>query len=478
MKQKKTLNLVTLLALGIAIATTLYKITTFNILSTKYLLPLYGILFLIFVFCLLASLKSRKNYISILNIILTLALVFASINIDKFQNLVDRFSGSKTETHTIHIIVKNTAPYETFEDVKNLIFAANTNLDAENIEKARLLIKEQEDTDIHIKRYEDYPNLINDFYSDRIEVILLSESNMALMDEIADTFMEDIKIIKSYTYTVDLEEVDNPNVSTETFSVYITGIDTSGPITSTSRSDVNMIMTINPLNHQILLTSIPRDMHVILHTVGKKDKLSHSGVYGAMETVKTVEDFMGIDIDYFLRVNFSSVEKVVDTLGGVEVNSQFSFSSGDYYFKKGKNKLNGKQALRFVRIRKALPGGDNDRVKNQQALLTAIINKSMSPSTLKNYSAFLESISDSFQTNIPAYQVSTLIRNQIDAMPSWEILNYQLAGTIAKSYTTHSMPGIMRVVKELDIETAEKAKELIQKMEENITLTPQDIKAK
>ena len=89
MKQKKTLNLVTLLALGIAIATTLYKITTFNILSTKYLLPLYGILFLIFVFCLLASLKSRKNYISILNIFLTLALVFASINIDKFQNLVE-----------------------------------------------------------------------------------------------------------------------------------------------------------------------------------------------------------------------------------------------------------------------------------------------------------------------------------------------------------------------------------------------------
>lgn len=476
MNQKKTLNLITLFALLLTSAYTLYKVTSFNVLSTKYLLLLYGVMMLFILIALFFSLRSKKYFISFLNILLTLALVFTSVNVDKLQSVVDKIAGSKTETHTIHIIVKKTSSHETFEDVKDLIFGANINLDEVNIEKARQLIKEEENYDVHIKRYEDYTSLLKDFYSNKLEVILLSESNMALLDEIEDNFEEDIKIIKSYSYTVDLEEVENPNVSSETFNIFITGIDTAGPISSTSRSDVNMIMTINPLNNQILLTSIPRDIFVILHTSGGKDKLSHSGVYGAMETVKTVQDMMGINIDYFLRVNFSSVEKVVDSLGGVEVESQFKFSSGGYNFKKGKNKLNGKQALRFVRVRKALPGGDDDRVKNQQALLTAILNKSMSPSIITKYASFLSSISDTFQTNMPSNQVTTLIRNQIDSMPKWEILNYQLAGTIDKSYETYSMPGVMRVVKNLDMDTLEKAKTLIQMMEDNITITQEDIK--
>ena len=476
MKNKeKTLKIVFGLILSISTIYLLYETFTMGIFPTKYLIPGAIVVMLIVGLLTFWLLKSNKVLSKIILVIVSIAMVFATTKVSEIEAMINNITGANTDTHTIHIMVRKDSKYETFEDVKDLTFNANTAMDGANIEKARELIKETENQSIHIKKYDNYTDLLKDFNKDKKSVLLMSDSNIPLIEEIDEDFVDNTRIIKSYSYTTTHVDESNTNVSKDTFSIYITGIDTKGPINSTSRSDVNMIVTVNPQTHQILLTSIPRDFHVVLHTLGKKDKLSHSGVYGATETVKTVEDFMGIDIDYYLRVNFSSVVKIVDALGGVEVDSQFAFSSGDYKFKKGKNKLTGDSALRFVRIRKAIPGGDDSRVKNQQALLTGIINKSMSPAVINNYSAFLSSVSDSFQTSIPSKQLNTLIRNQIDSMANWEIFNYQLAGTVQKNYHTYSMPGVMRVVKEPHMETVEKAKSLIHTMESNELLTKESL---
>ena len=207
-----------------------------------------------------------------------------------------------------------------------------------------------------------YKNLQNK----KIELALFSSSQYNIMCDEDETFKSNIKIVSTLTKKLGTkpaeevkDETSDHTVKSGTFNIYISGIDTTGSIRNVSRSDANMLLTVNTKTHQILLTSIPRDYYVTLHTYKAKDKLTHSGIYGIKETVSTVEDFMGIDINYYVRVNFTTVIKMVDVIGGIDVYSDYEFvaSSGDS-FKKGMNHLNGEKALAFSRERYSFADGD------------------------------------------------------------------------------------------------------------------------
>ena len=214
------------------------------------------------------------------------------------------------------------------------------------------------------------------------------------------------------------------------FNVYISGIDTTGSISNVARSDANILATVNTKTHEVLLTSIPRDYYVTLHSKKAKDKLTHSGIYGVSETVTTVEDLLDIDINYYVRVNFTTLIKLVDTLGGVSVYSDYNFTTAGYTFSKGYNRLNGKEALAFSRERYSFANGDNQRVKNQQQVIEAIINKVLDSKTiLTKHTSILNSMEGSFQTNISQDEVSKLVQDQLNNMSSWKILNNSLTGT-------------------------------------------------
>ena len=237
--------------------------------------------------------------------------------------------------------------------------------------------------------------------------------------------------------------VKEVNVTKDTFTIYVAGIDTYGSVSSVSRSDVNMLVTINPKTGQVLLTSIPRDYYVRLHgTTGYKDKLTHAGIYGVDMSVQTLEDLLDIDINYYVRVNFTSLIKLVDALGGVDVYSEYSFNSNaglgyqdGFHFSKGYNHVNGEQALAFVRTRKAFIGGDRVRGKNQQALIEAIIRKVCSPTIIMRYTSILDSLEGSFDTNLSMNDITSLARYQIDKMPDWNISSISLDGTDGSEYT-------------------------------------------
>lgn len=191
-----------------------------------------------------------------------------------------------------------------------------------------------------------------------------------------------------------------------------------------------MILTVNPKTKQILMTSIPRDYYVTLANKGKKDKLTHSGLGGIENTVKTMENFMGIDINYYGRVNFTSVIEIVDALGGINIDSTVAFIGYDgTSFKKGTNHITGKQALEFSRERHAFGGGDNERVHNQQVVMAGMIKKMISPSIITNYSSVLSSINGSFETNMESGDITGLLQMQISDMASWTIVQKQLTGT-------------------------------------------------
>lgn len=190
-------------------------------------------------------------------------------------------------------------------------------------------------------------------------------------------------------------------------------------------------MTVNPETKQILLATTPRDYYVEIPGIsgGQKDKLTHAGIYGVDKSMDTLEALYGIEINYYARVNFSSLIKIIDVLGGVDVNSEYAFSAGGYSYKQGVNHLNGQQALAFSRERHSFASGDNQRGKNQEAVITAILQKAMSPAILTNANSLIASVSDSLETNMTKDEISDLIRMQLDDGSAWNIVSVNAVGT-------------------------------------------------
>lgn len=217
-------------------------------------------------------------------------------------------------------------------------------------------------------------------------------------------------------------------VTSRPFNVYISGIDVYGDINKESRSDVNLIATVNPNTHKILLTTTPRDYYVRIPGVSgeERDKLTHAGNYGVDTSRATLEELYDTDIPFYIRVNFTSVEEIVNVMGGIDVESELAFTTskaaGEVVdVKKGVNHFNGKQALAFVRERKALAAGDNQRGKNQQALLSALIKKAVSPMILFHANEMIGSVAGNADTNLSEAQIKALVRMQISSMEGWEI---------------------------------------------------------
>ena len=287
-------------------------------------------------------------------------------------------------------------------------------------------------------------------------------------------FVEKTKVIYKFTIIVKTSSVSKDlDVTRKPFNIYISGIDTYGEISSVSRSDVNMVVTVNPKTRQILLTSIPRDYYVPLHgKTGYNDKLTHAGLYGVDTSIQTVEDLLDIDINYYVKVNFSSVIKIVDALDGVEVLSDYSFTSIDgYNYTKGYNKVNGEEALSFARERKAFSAGDNQRVKDQQALLEAMFRKCISPSMIVKYNSFLNSVEGSFVTNMPVDRLKALVKLQIAKKYKWIITANSLDGENSSNYTYSYSASKLYVMEPIE-ESVDYASKLIKSVIDGEKLDP------
>ncbi|MDR2930484.1 MAG: LCP family protein [Propionibacteriaceae bacterium] len=252
-----------------------------------------------------------------------------------------------------------------------------------------------------------------------------------------------------------------PTAATNAYVVYISGIDTDGSISNRSRSDVNMLMVVNPDTGKVLLVNTPRDYYVQLRgRSGLPDKLTHAGTYGIDVSVGTLEDLYGIPIQYYLRVNFSSLVTVVDALGGVEVTSAYDFTYGGYTFTTGTNHLDGKAALAFSRDRHDFAGGDRVRGENQQRVITGIIKKLTDPAVLSNYPAVLAAVQSSIQTSMPPDVIAAQVRQQLTTGRAWQVTSISVDGTSALDYT-YSYPGQRLYVMVPDQATVDAAKDQI-----------------
>ena len=279
-----------------------------------------------------------------------------------------------------------------------------------------------------------YSKLGDDLYNNTVNAILINTAYNGMFEDNHPEFENETKEIWSSDIEAKVKDFSTRvSVTNTPFTIYISGIDTYGSISTVSRSDVNMIITVNPNTKKILLTSIPRDYYVTLANMGKKDKLTHSGIAGPDNTVKTMQNFIGEDINYYARVNFTSLVTMVDALGGIDVYSDKTingfWTDRSVNIKEGMNHMNGKEALAFSRERHAYAEGDNHRVQNQQDVLMAMLKKMMSPAVITNYSSVLKAISGCFETNMASSDITDLIKMQINDNASWTFKQKQFTGT-------------------------------------------------
>lgn len=420
---------------GVLTSIFIIQTVTMNVVPMKYAIPLVIVLLLVAVGLTYLQLGKRMNKVNkmlgkILIIILSVILCVGNWYIFKTSSAFRRMTGATTDTSVVSVVVLKDSSFKVIEDLANKDIATITLGDMEIQNEA--LAELSKDIDINQKKYDSFNKLGDALYDGGVDAILLNESTRGSFEDKYPKFDSETRIVKQYTFTKEAEDLSkNVNVTEEAFNIYITGIDTYGTIATVSRSDVNMIATVHPKTRQVLLTSIPRDYYVPQTCQGNQnDKLTHTGIFGVSCTINTAEQFLNVDINYYARVNFSSLVNIVDSLGGVSVDSPVSFTTrhGRYAINVGENYMDGDKALGFVRERYSLAGGDRDRGKNQMRVLTAIIQKAASPAIVTNYASMMDAVGGSFQTNMSQGEMNSLIKMQLGDMGGWNIKQYSLNG--------------------------------------------------
>ena len=432
-EQKKTLHmagkLITLIQLIFAVGL-IAVIWNSGLVPTKYLVAI--IIVLLILFGVTFGLQYVKNKVYIVGIVLSIILsILQAIGIVymlKADKLMADVGGANYKTDNMIVVVKKDNPASNLMDASMYRFGTQTAVDQENTQTMLDNINKALGREVKVEQYGTVQELANALLEGRVDAAVYNQALDGLITDSIEDYSEQVRVLYQYGIETELEQ-ETADVE-EPFNVYISGIDVDGPITTNSRSDVNIIMTVNPNTKKILLTTTPRDYYVQIPDISgeQRDKLTHAGIYGVDASMRTLEQLYGIDISYYARVNFSSLVKIVDTLGGVDVDSDFEFTAGGYQFKQGMNHLDGKQALAFSRERYSFEDGDNQRGKDQEKVLTAILNKAMSPAILSNASALIADVSDSVQTNMTQEEMAKFIKMQLNDGASWTIESQAASG--------------------------------------------------
>ena len=444
------------------------SITELNILPGKYYYPMIGLLLIIGILFILSIFKSNKKFLLIISIISSIIISIISflglIYLNSTNKLLDNISFIK-EKSIYYIIVKKDSDYKKLSDLDNKNIAIIEN-SSSNYQKALKEINKK--ININTIKYKNINTIASDLVTGKVDSILLNSNSKRILDDMLKNFKNNTRVVDKVVIYVKRGKSTVIN-SNEPFNVLISGIDTAGDINSVSRSDVNIVMTVNPKNHEILLTNIQRDMQVQLHgTTGIKDKLTHAGIYGIDMSRQTIEDFLDTKIPYYIRVNFDSLVKVVDSIGDVDIDNDVAFKGYTRNFEVGKLHLNGKEALEYARERKKMPSGDYTRGLHQEKIMEAIISKvTTSKKILNNYSKFTSVLDEFIQTNIPSSTIKFYVREQLDTMPKWNVISRAVESSGSALIETYSMPGMNLYVAFPDQKSVKTSSRIINEMLDN-----------
>ena len=418
-----------------------YQIVTLNVLPSNLLLPVILIIVILnAILILLVNFATHAIWTKVISVILVIlvgcTMGFGNVYLYETYSTLTSVTGAEKGfiKNTISVITK-TDHDEEIQSLKNEKIGVLRNIDSVGTKKCQKDLKKYS---FSYKKYDNLQALVKALYEDEIQAIVMNEiyrANVEEMEEYSGFSNETKSIYQAVYYTNNKNDalvVDD--ITKNPFTIFVSGNDTYGDIDELSRSDVDMIVTVNPTTSTVLMVNIPRDYYV--QTSYGHDKLTHTGMYGIEETKQTVENLLGIDINYTFRVNFSSAEDIVDALDGVDIEVPEGMAverlNADWALEgvhEGWNHLNGARALAYARERHAYVDGDIQRAKNQQQVLEAIIKKAASSKILTNYTKLLKSFKNAFDTNMSTNEITALLQYELQAMPNWKFQNYVLRGT-------------------------------------------------
>ena len=426
---------------------------------------------------------------TVLAVIMIAILAFGGFYINKTRSAISNISGETTEVTQMAVYVKSDDAADSVEATAGYTYGILSSLDRENTDGAVAHLNSQFGTEVQTKEYAGLTELADGILNGEVNAMLLNSGYLSVyedMDGYTD-FSTKIKevgtvdvesTIQSAEESTPIEPITTSNGG-KIYTIYLSGIDTRGEMTAKSRSDVNIIATVNTDTHEILLVSTPRDYFVPLSiSGGAPDKLTHAGIYGIDVCMDTLGMLYDIDINYYFRINFGGFVKVIDALGGITVNSDYDFDSKNilgYHFNKGENYVNGEQALIFARERYAFQEGDRQRGKNQMEVIRGVVKKALSPEILTSYSSILSSLDGCFGTNITYEEIAQILQQQLTNGGDWTIVSYSVNGTGAteKPYSMSQKAYVMVP----DYNTVDKAKSLMEKVRNGEVVTQEEADA-
>lgn len=428
----------------------LYVIFKLNVLPTKYFYILsigLGILWIIY---FLISLNNKlKSFVlvivNVLAIIFMAGELYATRELYRTYDFLNNGLQVRSTKDVYYLVVNKNSSYNDKADIKEkAVYYYN---DIDEIDKLKEVVVKK--FKVELKEVENYFDLFDGLLENNEKIILINSGSYDALIENDEKYNDTLKKIGEIEFEKILENINNKdNIMNEPFTIYLSGIDTrSNSMPSRSLSDVNMLIVVNPETKKILMVNIPRDYYVQLHgKKGLKDKLTHAGILGGLELSKaTVEDILDTKADYYVRVNFNSVIKLVDAIGGITINSDVNYSfrcwtDKSCLFKPGNNKVGGKCALAFARERHAYKSGDKHRGENQQQVIKLVVDKlTSSKSLIQNYGEILKALEGTFESNLSTENITSVVQYQLNDMPSWTFVTANLDGT-GGNEPTYSYP--------------------------------------
>lgn len=425
----------------------LYQLIKINVLPTK-LLFLITIIFVLLdaIFALLLCYYTRAIVSKIICVVITLVLIFGSCMggyyISKTGSLLTNITNvTKHAKNTVSVVVKQSSDIKNKSQLNGLSVGTLRTIGTQGSSKA-LTELSKDGIVMNQSEYDSLSAMLEAFYNGEVDSIIINESSRSQildMESYAD-FDNNTRVVYQTSYKV--ENTDKANavtdITSKPFNVLISGSDTRGGFDENGRSDVIMVATINPKTSTILLTSVPRDFYVTTACdvadgcmQGALDKITHTGIHGTNTTKRTVEQLLGVEINYTFKVGFDTVTDLVDALGGVDVYVEPGYAVTNQYFSvhEGVNHLNGHDALEYARERYAYTEGDRQRTKNQQQVLMGIVNEATKPSVITKYASIMDAMANTFSTTMSNEEISDLIKYQINNNPKWKMEQYMVDGT-------------------------------------------------
>ena len=501
-KVRTVLSAIILLLQVIAEGLAAMVVVRLNMLPSKYLLLMFAALLLLTALTAGLLFLRGKNPVSLTRqivgwvlaiLIVVGCLLVGKMVVDAYRTLNEVTKPvEQTSVHNMYILVRTDDPAQTVADTADYPFGIIAEYDEEHTQQAILQTQEVTGKPLRVTSFEMISGLADALINKQVDAVFMNGAALTLLteDEAYQDFLQKVRILETIPL-IQLEETEPPTepsteppvvertITNAPFVVYISGSDTRNKKLKTSRSDVNILAVVKPVSKQVLLLNTPRDYYVANPAgKGKKDKLTHCGLYGPQNSMDALEILYDIEVDYYAQINFTGVETLVDAVGGITVNSTQAFRCGDYrdvQIVKGENHLNGKEALAFARERYNVKGGDNGCGKNQMRVITAIIQKMTTGTTvISKYSSILKSMEGMFRASVSMDEISMLVKMQLDDMASWNIQSFAVTGTGGRE-TNYSSPGHKAYVMYPNKASVAHASTLVQRVLAGEALTAEDM---